>query len=151
MIYIRLNVHEILYLSTYLTNLVIMNQLSKVFLYSVFLIILLMEVGCRSVNNTSGDLKTFNSAAFKLRYNALYNFDKVLKEAEEGMVREEIIWIPNSLFGVPDFKFQKDVEAAILKLLELLPQATDSEFKNSLYFKLGKAYCLKTDYYTALE
>lgn len=151
MIYIRLCVPEILYLSTYLTNLLIVNQLSKVFLYGVFLIILLVEVGCRSVNNTSVALKTSNSAAFKLRYNALYNVDKVLKEAEEGMVREEIIWLPNSLFGVPDFKFQKDVEAAILKLLELLPQATDSDFKNSLYFKLGKANYLKADYYTALE
>lgn len=151
MIYIRLCVPEILYLNTYLTNLVIVNQLSKVFLYGVFLIILLVEVGCRSVNNTSVALKTSNSAAFKLRYNALYNVDKVLKEAEEGMVREEIIWLPNSLFGVPDFKFQKDVEAAILKLLELLPQATDSDFKNSLYFKLGKAYYLKADYYTSLE
>lgn len=151
MIYIRLCVPEILYLNTYLTNLVIVNQLSKVFLYGVFLIILLVEVGCRSVNNTSVALKTSNSAAFKLRYNALYNVDKVLKEAEEGMVREEIIWLPNSLFGVPDFKYEKDVEAAILKLLELLPQATDSDFKNSLYFKLGKAYYLKADYYTSLE
>jgi tetratricopeptide (TPR) repeat protein len=149
--YIRLCVHEILYLSTYLTNLVIVNQLSKVFLYGVFLIILLVEVGCRSVNNTSVDLNASNSAAFKLRYNALYNVDKVLKEAEEGMVREEIIWLPNSLFGVPDFKYEKDVETAILKLLEILPQATDSDFKNSLYFKLGKAYYLKADYYTALE
>ncbi|WP_149913985.1 tetratricopeptide repeat protein [Sphingobacterium cavernae] len=138
-------------MNTYLTNLVIVNQLSKVFLYGVFLIILLVEVGCRSVNNTSVALKTSNSAAFKLRYNALYNVDKVLKEAEEGMVREEIIWLPNSLFGVPDFKYEKDVEAAILKLLELLPQATDSDFKNSLYFKLGKAYYLKADYYTSLE
>src|SRR5690606_13116743 len=63
----------------------------------------------------------------------------------------EIIWLPNSLFGVPDFKYEKDVETAILKLLEILPQATDSDFKNSLYFKLGKAYYLKADYYTALE
>src|SRR5690606_21403416 len=103
--YIRLCVHEILYLSTYLTNLVIVNQLSKVFLYGVFLIILLMEVGCRSVNNTSVNLKASNSAAFKLRYNALYKVDKVLKEVEEGMVREEIIWSLNCLVGVHDYQF----------------------------------------------
>src|SRR5690606_15745011 len=128
--YIRLCVPEILYLSTYLTNLVIVNQLSKVFLYGVFLIILLVEVGCRSVNNTSVDLNASNSAALKLRYNALYNVDKVLKEAEEGMVREEIISLPNSLFGGADSKFESDVETAVLKLLEVLLRASDAGFKN---------------------
>jgi len=96
-------------------------------------------------------MDTSNYALFKLRYNSIYNVDQVLKQAYEGMLNEEIIWFSHSMYGEPDLKYQADLTAAILKIQETLPQTADSDFKSSLYFRLGKAYFFKADYYTAFE
>jgi len=129
----------------------ILKHAFKGFLYVFFLVILLFQVGCHSTKRTSSQLDNSKLAEFKLRYNAIYNVDQVLKNAEDAMLREEIIWLSKSLFGEPDLKYEENLASAILKIQEILPKTADTDFKNNLYFRLGKAYYLKADYYSALE
>ncbi|GEM_PF-5273228 len=106
--------------------------------------LLVAVCGCVAPRHPNQNEKT-SSPNFKIRYNALYNVDKLLLQVENNFH-----YSTSSLFGTPNKSYFANMDEVVTRLQELLPLANHSYLQEELYFKLGKAYFFKAEYYNAL-
>jgi tetratricopeptide (TPR) repeat protein len=106
--------------------------------------LLVAVCGCVAPRHPNQNEKT-SSPNFKIRYNALYNVDKLLLQVENNFR-----YSTSSLFGTPNKSYFANMDGVVTRLQELLPLTNHSYLQEELYFKLGKAYFFKAEYYNAL-
>ncbi|MCA5004977.1 hypothetical protein [Sphingobacterium bovistauri] len=85
-----------------------------------------------------------------MKYNTMFNVDALLSKAESSLFRDEIALSEFSLFGAPNEIYKIELASAISKLQRLLVEEKSEAVREELYYRIGKAYYLMSDFYTAL-